>query len=1054
MRPEPAPDRDRRPRHEFVTAGLALLLFAGTANAQGTADDPLMGERVLGDAAELVVIWSEPSGFDEPIVHQDVLDFLSLPGSPDPDVSGQLQVESTMTTQGPLGSVEGFFAVADAARDAVALDLDGDEVQDLAAIWEGPGGSVNLILPRVRSATLDWVNSGAQVLYPAGTLVEFDGSAQSKLRIEGGYFDEDPEQEFLVAYRAADSALVITLYDTNGGFTPQVLATADDIGFAASGDSARDSLIFGLDTGDVDGDGLDEIVVAWAEGFEGAPCAATPGRCWRIWTKAYDYDPDSQTLTPGPAVSFFAKTDNSLSLTLRRMEVAAGDFDADAIDEVAIGFHVADNSADIKWFLQTLDFDEQLAPALAVQRQVDNTNGSRGYPLTMHAADMDRDGRDEILYVGRQFLGFQVDDALDFTQVKSFFYLSSESQGFGSWRAMAVADLDADQDLAGDVTGWTEELVFIRDKNVSTPSGTDSVIEAIVTRWGSPADGQLEERARLEFALADGTGTRQMAIVAADLGGNGIRVGTPQRFRKSEIAQPIVVLNAPPTHFDIFGGTPFDINRCYNANIPTCPFSAVYEKQNFSSMEVETTVRTDWGVTVRAEGGFTIPLIGVGVEVSMAATHGETFSKTASNGTTFQTTETITAVGDDRILATVSDYDIWEYPVLLDGAIEGYVAVVRPVAPRLQWFPSKSWTASTFIPVHEVGNILSYPNFGTLLPTPNLNPAIDEAVTIPLTATTLDAFSNSVFRVDFSSFSGASTTKEVRNKISGSVDFDIPLSLIPDIGVDGEYGVEDISTHESTVGLDLSLEVALGGIDTNIGGGTGYTVRPYSYWGSYGALVVDYAVQPQIGGPGFQTWWQEQYGGASDPAFLLPFRYDFEKGLSATPAQRNVTRDILLDPGAPAPGEEVRTTARIQNYSLLATPGPVEVRFFIGDPGASGTAPPCGTVPVEPCRIVGIGGETEVLTSDADGFPISIPAQGSARAVLTWRVPIGASYSNANPLRLYGVIDPDQQLAEVHETNNKGFVTIVPVPEPATLSGVAAALTGLLALARVRSRTR
>ena len=44
---------------------------------------------------------------------------------------------------------------------------------------------------------------------------------------------------------------------------------------------------------------------------------------------------------------------------------------------------------------------------------------------------------------------------------------------------------------------------------------------------------------------------------------------------------------------------------------------------------------------------------------------------------------------------------------------------------------------------------------------------------------------------------------------------------------------------------------------------------------------------------------------------------------------------IVLTPAEPVPGEAVVTTARIQNYSLIQTPGPVKVRFFLDDPATT-----------------------------------------------------------------------------------------------------------------------
>jgi FG-GAP repeat len=1020
----------------FSVPALLALLVTGpsSARAQGTSDDPLMGKRVLGDSAELLLLWGTAA---ETTVHGDVFDFLSLPGSPDPDVSGLLSLESQQSESGATGTVAG------GSRDATTGDLNADAIADPVGVWAGPGGSVIWMAPEMRPGPLDWVTSHSQVLAGPGTL-------GGEVRVVGGYFDDDPQQELLIAWRAADDSIALGVYDTNGGFQPHLRGMLADETLVASGGASSDatrSLRFDVATGDLDGDGLDEVVLAYATGFDSG-CTGSTGRCWQVVVKAYDYDPDTASLVPAASETIYVKNNNS-DQWLARLAVTTGDLDGDGLDEVAVGFHQAYNGSTHSWFLRTLELSPDLdSITLGEQQQVETTTGSFGYPLSLATADMDMDGRDEILWAGRQFFGFTVDDALQITTVKNASWGSMP--GERGRRQMVVADLDADQDVTADIGDWQREVVLARTVDFSLDGGISvhSQVELLVLDWGNPGSLNTVERARFDTAVADPSGPRPIALAAGDFGANGIRVvGTPRRSRKSEIAQPIVVLNAPPTHFDVFGGTPYDVSKCYGANIATCEFVAEYVKQTQQSMEVETEVHTDWAVSTTVSGGFTIPILKVGVEASLTSTYGQGFSKYAASRQTFSTTESRTAIRDDRILATVSDYDIFEYPVLMDGVESTFIAIIKPIGTRLQWFPSKSWTAATYVPSHEVGNILSYPSLGGDSFDPNLNPALDETIHVAGTATTLDETCCGIFQVDFGSFTTASTSKEVFWGLDSSVDFDIPVPFIPDVSVEGSYDRNDVTTHTTSVEQNLSLGVTLGSIDTTIGGGTRYTVRPYSYWGRYGALVVDYAVQPELSaGPPFETWWQQQYGHAPDPAFLLPYHYDVEKGLSGTNELADETHDIVFDPSSPAPGQDVVMTARIQNYSLLPTPGPVKVRFFIGDPGGAGNAAPCGATPVPPCRIVGKQGENDVLTSDANGFPIAIQPQGTALARLEWTVPVNAVLSPSQPLRVYALIDPDGELAEVHEDNNKGAVSVVRVPEPGAGWLGAIALATLLGL--------
>ena len=120
-------------------------------------------------------------------------------------------------------------------------------------------------------------------------------------------------------------------------------------------------------------------------------------------------------------------------------------------------------------------------------------------------------------------------------------------------------------------------------------------------------------------------------------------------------------------------------------------------------------------------------------------------------------------------------------------------------------------------------------------------------------------------------------------------------------------------------------------------GETRYEVTPYAYWASNGALVVDYAADPELSGPGgVDTWWDSHYGYLPDPAFILPWRYDPEKGHAVSDIKRYQTKDLYFIPEDPLAGDTITIYAKVHNFSLLPTPGPVGVRFYTADPENGG----------------------------------------------------------------------------------------------------------------------
>jgi hypothetical protein len=180
-----------------------------------------------------------------------------------------------------------------------------------------------------------------------------------------------------------------------------------------------------------------------------------------------------------------------------------------------------------------------------------------------------------------------------------------------------------------------------------------------------------------------------------------------------------------------------------------------------------------------------------------------------------------------------------------------------------------------------------------------------------------------------------------------------------------------------------------------------YTVTPYAYWDTHGALVVDYAARPEIAPPGFPpTWWQSQYSNQPDPTFILPWKLDPEKGFAISePAKRKQTKDIIFSPVLPIPDDTLTITARVRNFSLRATSQPVTVSFYLGDPEEGGTP------------IIGLGGTNTVSTAGP------IAAQGRADVSIRWLIPSDL----INYPRVYAVLDEGDEIAEIHENNNTGF---------------------------------
>jgi len=637
-------------------------------------------------------------------------------------------------------------------------------------------------------------------------------------------------------------------------------------------------------------------------------------------------------------------------------------------DQAIIEFSATNENLDDTAFCMVLGFDEELT-----QITSSPLFNAYNYGFLNTIGDVNRDGTEEVLFVIDSVLYiYQFDAQLQpelYVTIKA--EISSISASLGNFTGDSISNEIPNIILFG----------YKKQGYYWYP-----IINIYKLNIGSDGSFQSADLIINSF-LKDPLNNIQMADFDTE-----IRLGAPKRSSITKIVQPLVILNAPPIHFDIFEGTSFDISQSYNENEGN--FISSYVKQSSQMAEVQTEINTDWGISATLSTSHSF--FGVSVSSYLTTSYGEKFSKVEGSSQKVTVGISVDAKEDDRIYATVVDYDVWEYPVYGGNKFKGNVLVVEPKVVENRWFPSKSWSGYSYIPIHEVGNILSYREYPMLTDNPDLTEKIKGDYN---NSFVLDANSSYDWSLSFEDFqqSGATREKEFSMDWGASVGgWGVSLEI------NGHYSKEEINTQRTEVSDGLDLQVHLDAIDMGVGE-VGYIVTPYSYWAKNGALVIDYAVKPELAQPGgTPTWWQVHYGDKADPTFILPWKYDPEKGFALEDEiKRLQTKDISFFPIEPIGGDTVTITARVHNFSLMQTPGQVGVRFYIGDPDNGG-------IP-----IIGTEGQEEVLT-------LPIASRGTETVQMDWIVPenIGSFP------RIYGVIDRDDVLEEIHETNNKGWTIL------------------------------
>ncbi len=940
--------------------------------------DPFQGNYNLGSSAEIALFWHYDNHSDSTVNHQ-IIDYYGTTGQYFLDSSSRGTYTGNLSTGYNNGSAHFYF-------DAVTGDYNGDGLDDIISAWETTNNSINIVIPKIDKGSLSW--NEENVLKLTNVLYPTPNSYSIRFRLIKGFFDSDPEPEFALAFWNHAGNIEIRIFDVNPlNLMPEEKAMIDD---EYMDPSINNSGIYDIAAGDFDGDLKDEIVLAAYNDQS--------QHGWSIYTKVYDYIENGSSFSFVPKArkdNFYTRGDFfDPDHRVNNLAVAVGDFKNNTLDEFVVDFvlYRSDSEtynkmlpASVSKNLDTINVD------LDNLEDIFQTLGESNIGIGILTGDINNDGRDEIIVDGDGRIQiYNINNDLQLLGSIS----NSRNTESKSRRRMVLADLDAS--TADSV--WNPEIIvsstteYQPDNSPFYETLEINVFEPIVDPSGDIISLQGRTSLKVDSVL-EGT-SYYWAVTAGDFDGGGIRLGIPNYYNATDIIQPLVILNAPPTHFDIIDDAAYDINKSYNGQVSG--FYSKYFTQSETEIEVETEFNSEWVIGGSVSGTVIIPKVMIPVKGKIEGEYGKKFSKKESSKSTYKVTQNITATNDDYVYATIVNYEIWEYPIIANDTIDGYTLVLSPGLKTRSWFPSKSPQAEEYLPDHEVGNILSYRQVSD----PGENSALAAAVKWNTSDEfTLGASSSFNWTLENENSTETSITNEEHWSIGASASFEIPFKYIPNFEIHGNYKQSSVSTRTNKVTFSKGLEVNLSSIDLSIGE-TYYSVIPYAYWAKNGALVLDYAVNPRPSGIGVpQTWWQESYSNKPDPALILPWRLDPEKGFSTPEDKRYQTKEIIFNPDEPKPGEAINVQTRVHNYSLMNTSGPVNARFYLGDPDNGGTL------------IESNDGKSVFSTDDF------IAARESKIISFDWNLPGDAPYFP----RIYVVLDPDNAIDEIHETNNKGW---------------------------------
>jgi len=960
------------------------MLFHQNLNAQFT--NPFDSDPKRYNSQDLMILWADPESTSR--IRQQVLGFDWTQYASSPSSNSFFDQTGVIVDQNTSMSNPGRIAMSSG-------DVNGDAFDDILMVHR-QGSEIKYTLAN-KSVTVEegtiyrdisMANPSGYQSIPTGSS---SGNERGIIDVVSGNFDDDEHAEFAIIFGNTNTNnYEIIILDGNGTLNLASRATIADESLVTTGNGSSEA--FSITAADLNGDGKDEIIIS------GLETNTTGTGQFATFVKVYETAVSGNTLSINPkgrltfedtAIQAVNNQDNtSWVYTQNAVTPIENDGTVTLVAGVAVYAATGDDDVDNIHFSHIA-----VSPDLMTLTEAHSISDFRifytsdgqgpGLPFLGKSGDVTGDGKQEaVFFSSADLFVVKVND-------DNTINLESMS-GLGNTNELQESNTAF---VVGDITKDGVDDVITMHKYLSGDNNTFS-IRAFKTDGGNYT---LSEFNSYSFEEQSGMSYRSFAIDLGNYDGDDFFLGEGTLYQ-CDYYMPVMIVGAPPVHWDKIGDVEYDINNCFGN--PLCNFGATFSQTTNEQFITSVELQSDWAVSAKTTVGGGSAALGVSVSASVEARYGEQFSNLQQSTITLQQTLTSQAVIDDKIHFFRVPVDVWEYPVRnAAGEIVDYVLGVFPKQENNMVLNISTTKAlGNFRPHHEPGNILSYPNINTIEDYPDFpdNPGANAAIFNGLANISYSTSGSNSISLTYNETFGTTNTSSWNAGVSTSFSasgWGLGFEL------NGEYNQSAINISSKNVSSSTAFNFQIGNI-LGPDGEYNYAAQPLIYWSSDVTGIVTYKVTPLETGLG--TFWEDNYKSNPDPALNLPWRNDVHhSGLNPNDSKVNRTKSIWFSNQAPLPDDTVTVFLTVLNYSLQAITDPVEVQFFVGDPDAGGVL------------LSDINGATTFTTTG------TIAARGRQIVQMDF-INTLEMYQN-NDLRIFARLDPSNSITEIHEENNTGW---------------------------------